>query len=399
MRVLFTCVAATGHVHPLVPVARAMAEAGHDVVFATHAAMAPLVERAGFRHVSAGHFPFSEELADFWAELGRLEGDEAEAFGWAHGFVGILATRMASDLLALPEARSADLIVRDNTEFGACVAAECLGRPHAAVSVLAAGLTPGARQWIAGPLDRLRLSHGLPPDPQAIMPFRYLTLHAAPPSFLNNATLLATLLPTDQLIRPVPFDRSGDEALPTWLARLPCRPTVYATLGTVFNGRTEIFEAILAGLRDEPLNVVLTVGRDQDPASFGPRPPHVRIERYIPQTQLLPFVDLVLTHGGSGTVMAALAHGLPLVVVPIGADQPENAARCVSLGVGRALDPKALTPATVRGAVRTVFADPTYRRNARDLRDEIRSLPGLDYAVALLERLAAEQPPRAALTA
>ncbi|MGH2351831.1 MAG: glycosyltransferase [Chloroflexota bacterium] len=139
------------------------------------------------------------------------------------------------------------------------------------------------------------------------------------------------------------------------------------------------------------MNLILTVGRNQDPAQFGPQPAHVRIERYVPQTLLLPHCDLVLTHGGSGTVMAALIHGLPLVTVPISADQPENAARCAALGVGRVAAAADATAETIRHAVRTVLADPAYRRNAERLGDEISRLPGPDQAVPLLEQLAGER--------
>jgi UDP:flavonoid glycosyltransferase YjiC (YdhE family) len=391
MRVLFTCVAATGHFHPLVPVARALADAGHEVAFATHAAIAPLVERAGFRHVAAGLHFSSPEMAEVMAVVRRLAGEEQQAFAMSRVFAGVLADGMAADLIRLPGARAADIFVRDETEFGACVAAERLGLPHAAVSILAAGFQRRWRDEIAGSLDRLRATHGLSPDPECAMPFRHLTLHQFPPSFLTMAPL-----PTIRAIRPTPFDRSGDEELPTWAGDLPTRPTVYGTLGTVFNGRAHIFAAFLDGLRDEPVNLIVTVGRDQDPTQFGPQPPNVRIERYIPQTRLFPRCDLVLTHGGSGTVIAALAHGLPLVVVPISADQPENAARCAALGVGRVVQAEDATPEAVREAVRAVLADPTYRRNAERVRDEIRSLPGPEHAVALLERLAAERRPLAA---
>ncbi|MGH3544565.1 MAG: glycosyltransferase [Mycobacteriales bacterium] len=112
---------------------------------------------------------------------------------------------------------------------------------------------------------------------------------------------------------------------------MPKRPTVYATLGTVYNRMAAVFTAILEGLREEPLNLILTLGRNQDPAQFGRHPPHVRIERFVSQALLLPHCDLVITHGGFGTVTAALAHGLPLVLIPISADQPENARRCTAL--------------------------------------------------------------------
>jgi UDP:flavonoid glycosyltransferase YjiC (YdhE family) len=102
---------------------------------------------------------------------------------------------------------------------------------------------------------------------------------------------------------------------------------------------------------------------------------------------------VVVSHGGSGTVLGALAHGVPQVVVPMGADQPFNADRCVALGLGRALDATSCTPMEVCDAVTTVLADPSYREQAHRLRDECRALPGADYAVALLERLAVDRRP------
>jgi UDP:flavonoid glycosyltransferase YjiC (YdhE family) len=390
MRVLFTCLAYTGHFHPLVPLARAVAAEGHEVAFATHPALGAQVARAGFRHFPAGLAPHSPEVSELWAEAeaAGLRGEAVSAFAAGRDFVALRAARFAADLLPLLERWPADLLVRDELEFGACVVAERLGRPHAAVSVQAAGVQPGALGWVAGPLDALRAAHGLPPDPRLRMPFRYLTLHPAPPRFRSGRRR-----PTDRTIRPVPFDASGDESLPAWAEALPARPTVYATLGTAFNDRPEVFAAILEALRDETLNVVLTVGRDQDPARLGPQPGHIRVERYVPQTQLLPRCDLVLSHGGSGTVLAALAQGLPQVVLPLAADQPQNAARCAALGLGRVVPGREATPAAIRDAVRAVLADGRYRRNARRLRDEIAALPGPEHAVPWLERLAAEGRP------
>ena len=174
---------------------------------------------------------------------------------------------------------------------------------------------------------------------------------------------------------------------------MPARPTVYASLGTIFNHSPGLLAAILAGLRDEPLTLILTVGRNQDPADFGPQPGNVRIERYVPQTLLLPYCDLVVTHGGFNTVQAALGQGLPLVVVPLGADQPANAAACAAMGVGRVVPPEERTPEAIRDAVRAVLGDPAYRATAERVRGEMAALPGPEYAVALLERLARDKQP------
>src|SRR5205085_5969457 len=153
-----------------------------------------------------------------------------------------------------------------------------------------------------------------------------------------------------------------------WVSELkePDRPTVYATLGTFDNNRTDILSAILDALRDERLNLILTVGRNRDPSEFGPQPPNVHVERYIPQSLLLPYCDMVLCHGGSGTIMDALSFGLPMVIVPIAADQPENAQRCMEAGVARVIDVEPDQrqpqhpglPQAIRDATREVLADP-----------------------------------------
>ena len=98
--------------------------------------------------------------------------------------------------------------------------------------------------------------------------------------------------------------------------------------------------------------------------------------------------EVVVSHGGTGTMRAALAYGLPMVNIPIAADQPENAARCAAVGCGLTVDAEQRTPDTIRMAVRTVLAEPSYRVQAHRLQAEIRTLPSMDTAVGLLERLA-----------
>jgi UDP:flavonoid glycosyltransferase YjiC (YdhE family) len=110
----------------------------------------------------------------------------------------------------------------------------------------------------------------------------------------------------------------------------------------------------------------------------------VRVKRFLP---LRRRCAAVVSHGGSGTVLGALAHGLPSVLLPMGADQPWNAARCEQLGVALVLGALRATPAEVREAVSTVLDDPSYRAAAERVRDEIRALPGPEHAVRLLERL------------
>jgi UDP:flavonoid glycosyltransferase YjiC (YdhE family) len=268
-------------------------------------------------------------------------------------------------------------VVCDEADFGSMIAAERLGLPHATVLVMAAGSFVRA-EVIGEALNDLRAAHGLPPDLGLEMLYRHLALSPFPPGFRDPAFAL-----------PASAHAFRATEAPAISARPPGPPLVYLTLGTVFNLESgDLFSRTLAGLRTLPINVVATVGEDIDPAELGPQPANVRIERYIPQELILPECSLVVSHGGSGSVLGALAHGLPMVLIPMGADQPLNAARCEQLGVGRALDPIAASPGSVGEAASIVLADPGYRRASERFQAEIAALPGPAHAVRLVEMLA-----------
>jgi MGT family glycosyltransferase len=176
--------------------------------------------------------------------------------------------------------------------------------------------------------------------------------------------------------------------MPDWLAPLGNRPLVYFTLGTVFNMESgDLFNRVLAGLHDLPINVIVTVGPHIDPAEFGPQPDHIHIERYIAQDAILPHCKLLISHGGSGSVAGSLLHGKPSVLIPMGADQPLNALRCVELGLGQMLDPIAATPQSIRAAAWTVLNTPSYHEVAQHFRAGFTTLPAPEEMLTLLEQL------------
>lgn len=399
MRVLFSTLPATGSFHPLVPLAQALAAAGHGVAFATARSYCPTVEAVGLRCFPAGEDWLVSAREPLYARVRQLAEAEGRPFAVLRDVYGAyVPAQMVPDLLALAGTWRPDVIVREPMEFAGAIAAEALGLPHAVCGPLFA-FWDGA--WHDRPgeiprpeLDGLRRAHGLPPDPALAMLTRHLHLATLPPAFPGPDL---TIPPTVRFLRPVGFDRSGPEALPAWVAELPAQPTVHASLGTVFHRTPGVIAAIVEALRDEPVNLALAVGRDQDPADFGPWRANVRVERYIPHSLLLPHCDAVVTHGGFGSVMACLEHGLPMVVVPLaGGDQVGNARRCAALGVGRVVGPEERTPEAIRAAVREVLGDPGYRERAARLRDEILALPGPEYGIALLEQLVDRATPRAA---
>jgi UDP:flavonoid glycosyltransferase YjiC (YdhE family) len=282
------------------------------------------------------------------------------------------------------------VIVWEETDFGAAVIAERLDLPHAKLLVSAAGSFVRA-DLLREALDEVRIEHGLGPDPHADMLRRYLVLSPFPPSLRDPRFPLP---PTAWSVRLSTPTLAANSPRPAWAAGFDERPIVYFTLGTVFNVESgDLFTRVIAGLRELPLNVLVTVGRDIDPAELGPQRANVHVERHVAQSSVLPYADLVVSHAGSGSVVGALAHGLAMVLIPIGADQPWNAERAAAVGVARVLDPISATPAEVAEAVSTMFAQPGYRQAAELLRDEMAALSGPETAISLLERLVATREP------
>jgi UDP:flavonoid glycosyltransferase YjiC (YdhE family) len=388
VRVLLTTQPTYGHWHPLVPLARALERAGHEVAFASTPAACATISANGFLCFPVGVDETAEERRQRLARLAEIPGTERAAVMWTDYFAGRWAELSLPDLLAIGQEWCPDLLVRENAEFAGRIVAECLNIPHATLQV--AAYRPHLHDLIAPNLDRLRISVGLSAAPPEEMLHRYLLISPVPLSLQDPTN---PLQPTAHSILYAGFDASSDDRLPDWVEQLPDLPTLYATLGTVVNHNTHILQAILDGLRDEPVNVILTTGLNIDPALFGAQPSHIHIERYIPQSLLMPHTDLVINHGGSGTVRDALKHGLPMVIIPVEADQFVNTKRCAELGVAWTIAPDRRTPEAIREAAQKVLQDPSYRRNAQKVRAEMEALPGLDYAVELLERLARERSP------
>jgi MGT family glycosyltransferase len=409
-RFLFSFAGGAGHFHPLAPLARALRQAGHELAFAVGPGMLPRVEAAGF-----AAFPLGGALADdpeyqqHQAHLRSMpSGLDAELLTYTRVFCGIAPRLRTPELVAIARAWQPDMLIRDAAEYGVVIAAEHLGLPHAVVAFAAALRTMTIfEREAAAQLDPIRQAWGLAPDPTLAALYRYLSLAYAPPSFalrdvgpvVGQQTVepAGAIPPTTHFIRPHIFDNADDEYLPDWVADLPARPTIYATLGTELAHEPEFYPSVLrtiiAGLRDAPVNLIVTIGRENDPADFGPQPSNVRIERYIPQSLLLPHCDLMVMHAGSNSLLAALDIGLPLVVVPLIADQFFNAHVLHEMRLGLVVPHAQLTPTSVRAAVDEVLANPLYRENVRRLQAEMHALPDQRHAVELIEQVAAERAP------
>jgi hypothetical protein len=221
---------------------------------------------------------------------------------------------------------------------------------------------------------------GLAPEPDAgIYRGRYLDPW---PASLGGGRPVGAAALAPEPVRPViPGDPGAP--LPGWAAELDPARTVYVSLGTVplFNGPDKL-RPLLDGLAGDGLRVVATVSQLHDPAAFGPQRDGVHLERWLPLAPLLPRCGAVVCHGGTGTTMAALVAGLPLVIAPQGADQFDNAEACRRAGAARVLAPGEVTPAAVRDAVRAVLAEGSAERaGARRVAAEIAAMPAPEELV------------------
>jgi MGT family glycosyltransferase len=124
---------------------------------------------------------------------------------------------------------------------------------------------------------------------------------------------------------------------------------------------------------------------------LGPQPSNVQVHQYIPQELLLPHCAAVVTHGGAGSTLGALAFGLPLLIVPQGADQFYNAERVVGAGAAVQLMPDRLTADSAREAVRILLHDDTFRGAAHRIKKEFDAMPDPRQAVETLEQLTARE--------
>ena len=375
MRVLMSCRPYAGHLLPMLPVARALLEAGHGVACASGHDVEALVQDHGltFRRAGPGQMTAAERVTLF-PEASSLSPDEIRPFFFRWVFSAHELPLRVEELDAAVEQWKPDILVHEVAEFAGPLVASARGLPYATHSF---GVLPG-EDVVAAAAEGARAywqSRGLNPHPRAGL-WQYLYLDVCPPSLQRGVPSEA---PTVQQVRP------GER---TPRARSTRRPLIYVTLGTVFNTDTATFRTILDGLAGEDVEVVVTVGPHGDQAALGRQPANVHIERFIPQAEILATCSLVITHGGAGSTLGALTFGCPILFLPLGADQFVNAERVTNAGAGRILLPAHRSANSVRAEVRRLLDQRSFTHAAERLSDEIAAMPNPSAAVTALEALA-----------
>ncbi|MDH6213172.1 activator-dependent family glycosyltransferase [Streptomyces pseudovenezuelae] len=426
MRVLFQPFAAATHVAAQVPLAWALRVAGHEVRVATQPDAVEDITRAGLTavpvgdplHVAAKMNPDDAHLVDELRDdawLRVLDPGEIRPERLTPEYLhGVFATwtplvhrntvpdRMIDDLVEFAADWRPDLVVWDTMTYAGPVAARACGAAHARLMFgldlvgllreryraildrLPAELRDDPlEEWLGHVLERHGHSQDLGFDEELVL--GQWTIDPVPTSL--SLPLAHPRVP----VRYVPYN--GPATVPADLDDPPQRRRICLTLGVSFREVVGEDQAsvgeLLAAVADLDVEVVATLNAEQL-AALGPLPPNVRAVDFVPLNELLPSCGAIIHHGGAGTFLTALAHGVPQIVVParMWCNTP-RAERARAAGIALTCPPEQLTAARLRAMVTRVLEDGSFARNAARVRAEMLATPTPGELVPTLERLTA----------
>lgn len=339
MRVLIASTGGGGHFGPVEPFADALTARGDEVLLVVPPELEPRVAR--FEHRIGAAAP-----RDVWEGFTERSRAEQAVIANREWFGRLCTAAMRPAMEAAFDRWQPDLVVREPCEFASAAEAVARGVPLVTVAC-----SRGDVEWSSLDLIAPVLPDGVV---GALRAAPYLTRFPAaldPPVFADTRRY------------------AGDA---TAVGDREARGHVYATFGSVAAGLSHApYRALLEAVEGLGRDVLLTTGADLD---LGPLPANVTVERWVPQPEALAGAALVVCHGGSGTVLGALAAGLPLVLTPLFADQFANAEAVAAAGAG-------IVAGDLRAAIDEVLAEPRYRAAAERIADELRSAPVVSAVV------------------
>jgi UDP:flavonoid glycosyltransferase YjiC (YdhE family) len=362
MRVLFTTTPGRGHYHPMLALAGALAERGHEVAWAAAEPVCTRLRELGFTAMPSGNpVPGGLSLLERYPEVASLPPAERPNVLFSKIFGPERAAPMLENLLPLAREWSPSVMVCEQAELAGPIVAAALGIPN--VTHGFGHPLPSARVARAqATMEPLWQARGLTVPPFAgTYEHVYVDMYPEALKAYGNEHI-------SDVIKVRPHD-------PAPVLATDGAPLVYVTFGTVFNRDLSLITTVVEGVRALPVDVVVTVGPNNDPGDLGKQPPNVHVAQYLPQADLLPRCAAVVSHAGSGTFLAALAQGLPQLVLPQAADQFLNATAAVRAGVAREIPPGEITAERVREELERVLNDPAVAAAARAMRSEIGAMP------------------------
>jgi MGT family glycosyltransferase len=403
MKLGFICPNLPGHLNPMTALARHLQTRNHEVVFlySTQSNGLPFVPGPEKDHINENR-----------TEQSKRHGEDALRSG-----VRQVLAQTETILKSLPEivrTNGVDALLLDTVQFYVELGPMQLGLPYIQVSnglhFDYSGYTPlcvygwshettpaalarnreGVAKWanllqsVNGAIRAHAQSIGLKIDwndlSSSLSPFASIT--QTPSAFDFESSHWPS-----QFHHTGPFhDGRGREKVDFPWERLTGEPLIYASMGTILNGRVDVFHTIVAALaKNKNLQLVLSIGDQVDPKQIGPVPNNAIIVKRAPQLELLKQTSVCITHAGLNTVLESLAQGVPQLAIPITYDQPGVAARIAHKRTGVVTSLDKLTADHLAFLLNEVLSDATYRENARKLQKAIADANGLSVAADLVE--------------
>ncbi|MDB4967021.1 MAG: glycosyl transferase [Myxococcales bacterium] len=389
MHALLVPLGSTGDVLPFVGLGRALRARGHEVTVAANPHFAELVRRSGLYFEPLGDEDEYDALCDSPKFMDRTRGFR---------FVMDWVTTLIRPVYELAAAHRDSVVVAHTLAYGARVAEEKLG-VRTATLLLSPAILRSADTWVkrsmrwaadrwivdrvvGPPLNAFRAVKGLPPIAR-VLSHGWDGDHPFVAMFPSWFAPPQRDWPRRMTLPGFPLFDLDHRELDGLDALLDERPIVF-TPGTGNRHAREFFAAAVdATRRLDRRALFLTAHPEQLPASL---PPSVRHVSYLPLSRVLPRTSALVHHGGIGSAAAALAAGIPQVVVPFAHDQPDNAARLVRLGVAATLPSPRLAGAQLATAIEQLLGSPRVQAHCLDYALRLRDSDALGEAASFLER-------------
>jgi zeaxanthin glucosyltransferase len=414
MRIAFVCPPIPGHLNPMTTLARALQSRNHDVVFISLPDGESSVRAAGLTFIPCAEKEFpAGSLKERFRQRSKLQGEEALQF-----ILQNAADRTEAILNSLPAiltAAAVDGVVLDTVLFYTELVPMSLGMPYAHVADALhfdySGSTPLCfydwphettpaalarnQQGVESFFETLALTIAVG---RAYAKRVGLDVDWDNPSATISKRAWITQCPREfdfesshwppQFHHTGPFhDGAGRMEVDFPWERLTGEPLIYASMGTLQNGLTDVFRTITAATaKHKGFQLVLSIGDQIDPEQIGPLPSSTIAVKRAPQLELLKRASVCITHAGLNTALEALAQGVPQVAIPVTVDQPGVAARIAEKKTGLFVPLKELNASRLTLLLDQVLTDSTYRDNARNFQKVIAETNGLSKAADLLER-------------
>ena len=421
MKIGFLSMPLSGHLNPMTALARRLQSRGNEVVFFGVPDVEPFARAAGLDFVPYGEAEYPVgSIEKIYSSVATMRGFEVVRHSCMNLNPGL--TRMAFAYLAEKLTTTAvEGLVIDTVHFFTELVPLSMSIPYAHVSTGIhldfSGATPPS--LFSGALDTSpeglnRNAENLSKLGEILGPMANIARSYAEKVGLEidwndpGATVskLAVITQTPKefdfpgIPGPAQFHYTGPfhdgegrgTVLFPW-ERLTEKRLIYASLGTLVNGLDDVYKHILKAVETlEDAQVVLSVGKNISAEDLGPIPSNTIVVRSAPQIELLKRAALCITHAGLNTVLESLAHGVPMIAIPNGYDQPGTAARIAHHGVGEFIELDELTAPRLRRLMTKVLQDPSHRERAGYFQKVISKARGLDSGADIIEQAFQKHP-------